>query len=292
MKRKPGIRMNYRGILTAACLAVLSLPPAAAANPSTLGLRLSSQQVTTPSAGKRADFLKLESPPVSKPPLITLDDANDVIDVRPKPLKRIVIDPGHGGTNEGAIGVAGIHEKHLTLQIALLLADKLRSRMPDVEIILTRQRDVNMSLAERIDVANRAKADLFLILHFNSSLNPEAIGFESFWVGDFWEKDLIKAGVEIDDATRQQRTAAALLGRRMGASFNHAMGRHTGAMDRGVKPGNYTVLTRAEVPAVVLEMAFLSHAKEGIDIASQEYRIKLVNALADAVTGYTSDRQF
>lgn len=287
--------MRYRGILTAAALTMLMMPTAVYGDPSPLSLRLESQQVATPSAGKRPDLLKLEPVSVKKPPIVELDTlkpSQEIPDVRPKPLKRIVIDPGHGGTNEGAVGVAGIHEKHLTLQVALVLADRLRARMPEVEIILTRQRDVGMSLAERIEVANQSNADLFLSLHFNSSMNPEAIGFESFWAGDFWAQDLIKAGVTIDDETRQKRTEAALLGRRMASSFNHAMGRHTGAMDRGVKPGNYTVLTRAEVPAVVLEMAFLSHGKEGIEAISQDYRIKLVNALVDAVVGYTSARSF
>lgn len=280
-------------ILAAAGFLALMMPVSVQANPSSLGLRAESQQVATPSASKRPEFLQNAS--VQKPPLVALDalkEAAETTVIFPKPLKRIVIDPGHGGTNEGAVGVAGIHEKHLTLQVALILADRLRARMPDVEIILTRQRDVNMSLAERIEVANRAEADLFLSLHFNSSMNPEAIGFESFWAGDFWEKDLVKAGVVIDDETRQKRTEAALLGQRMATSFNHAMGRHIETMDRGVKPGDYTVLTRAEVPAVVLEMAFLSHAKEGIDTVTQEYRLKLVNALVDAVVGYTSKRIF
>ena len=202
------------------------------------------------------------------------------------PLKRIVIDPGHGGTNEGAIGVAGIHEKYLTLQVALLLADKLRRIMPDVEIILTRERDTTISLVDRIERANELQADLFLSLHFNSSTNPQAVGFESFWAGDFWQADLEKAGVEITDEIAAERARLGALGYRLAERFNRAMRHRFDVLDRGVKPGNFTVLTRAKVPAVVLEMAFLSHADEGIAVTQPKHMAKLVDAIAEAVTLY------
>ena len=207
----------------------------------------------------------------------------------PETVKTIVIDAGHGGTNEGAIGIAGIHEKYLTLPIALLLADRLRSAMPDAEIILTRQHDATLSLGERIDIANQIHADLFISLHYNNSGNPDAIGFESFWAGDYWKKDLEKANIEIDDQTLKRRTRMAKLGERMAKCFNRSMRHYFDVLDRGVKSGDYTVLTRAEVPAVVLELAFLSHAQEGLDVINPSVRAKIVNALVEAVLRYASD---
>ena len=215
-------------------------------------------------------------------------DSQDTIYL-PGPVKKIVIDPGHGGTNEGAIGIAGIHEKYLTLQIALLLADRLRKAMPDTEIILTRQHDVSISLADRIEIANKLNADLFISLHYNSSGNPDAIGFESFWAGDYWEKDLEKAGIQIDAQTRSARIRAAKLGERMAKCYNRSMRHFFDVLDRGVKPGDYTVLTRSTVPAVVLEMAFISHAQEGMDVIKPQTRVKLLNALVQAVLRYASD---
>lgn len=202
------------------------------------------------------------------------------------PMKRIVIDPGHGGTNEGAVGVAGIHEKYLTLQVALLLADKLRREMPDVEIILTRDRDTTISLVDRIERANELQADLFLSLHFNSSKNPDAVGFESFWSGDYWRADLEKAGVEVTDELAAERTRLGALGYRLADGFNRAMRHRFDVLDRGVKPGDFTVLTRAKVPAVVLEMAFLSHADEGISTTQPKQMAKLVDAIAEAIRNY------
>lgn len=204
-----------------------------------------------------------------------------------RPVKKIVLDPGHGGANEGAIGVANIYEKYLTLQVAMLLADKLRKALPDVEIILTRQKDESIGLAQRIDIANQNDADLFVSLHFNSSQNPNAVGFESFWAGDFWEADMVKENTEITPQIRSRREKCARLGKKMAENFNRAMRRRFDVLDRGVKPGDFTVLTRANVPAVVLEMAFLSHAQEGVQTTTAAHRAKLIDAITDAITRYT-----
>ena len=204
----------------------------------------------------------------------------------PEKLERIVIDPGHGGTNEGAIGTAEMFEKYLTLQVALALSDQLSRAFPNASIILTRSRDEGISLTERISRANKLNADLFISLHFNSSNNPDALGFESFWVGDFWEKDLLRDGVEITDEIRAQREKNAALSYRMACAFNAAMQQRFDVPNRGVKPGNYTVLTRAEIPAVVLELAFLTHAVEGINLTAYAHQAKYVDALVEALIRY------
>ncbi len=221
-----------------------------------------------------------------KPVLPKLPDIDVEPPVLPGEIRTIVIDPGHGGTNAGAVGVAKIHEKYLTLQVALIVADRLRAKMPNVKIVLTRQRDAALSLTERIQMANQINADLFVSLHFNSSTNPEAVGYESFWAGDFWASDMEKNGETIDDQTRETRTRTAKLGERMAKCFNHAMHRRFDVLDRGVKPGDYTVLTRADVPSVVLELAFLSHAQEGMGVVSQSVRSKLADAVVDAIAKY------
>lgn len=201
-------------------------------------------------------------------------------------LKTIVIDPGHGGENEGAIGIAGVHEKHLTLELSLVLAERLKTQYPEAQILLTRTSDEFVSLADRAAFANEHKADVFLSIHFNSSANPEAYGFESFWVGEFWksEPDVVdpqEHALRIDAAQRSQW---------LGECFNLAMGKHFDTMDRGVKPGDYTVLTRAKVPAVVLEFAFLSHAQEGVKILDNNYRDQMISALLDTLVNYSKGR--
>ncbi len=221
------------------------------------------------------------------------NSSNAQLDDKPMPLvvppiKTIVIDPGHGGTNEGAVGVAGIHEKYLTLKLALVLADRLKAKFPDANIILTRENDQSISLNDRISIANEAQADLFLSLHFNSSMNPLAIGFESFYAGDFaaLESDKLGDSQEI----RDKKQAVMPYSQFMAESFNRAMGHRFTVLDRGVKPGDYTVLTRALVPAVVLEFAFLSNAEEGLEVVKPSHQSKMIDALVDAVVHYQNGR--
>jgi len=197
------------------------------------------------------------------------------------PVRIIVIDPGHGGTNEGAIGVAGIHEKHLTLSLGLRLAEALRKHYPDAHIVLTREEDYFLSLTDRIAIANLLEADLFLSLHFNSSTNPEAIGFESFWAGEYADQESTKLGD--DEAARNRKQQAAPLAEHMANCFNQAMSERFDVLDRGVKEGDYTVLTRAEVPAVVLEFAFLSHAVEGLAATMPSQHDLMIEAVIEAI---------
>ena len=264
------------------------------ADPGSRNTRLEAQRETSSSAGTA---VKQPMPALPNTAAAAKDTESQATPQKPAPIdaevpvlpgeiKTIVIDPGHGGTNAGAIGVAKIYEKTLTLQVAMIVADRLRAKMPDVNIVLTRQRDDALSLNERIQIANQLNADLFVSLHFNSSMNPEAIGYESFWAGDYWIADMKKNGETIDDETRNARTITAKLGERMAKCFNHAMHRRFDVLDRGVKPGDYTVLTRAKVPSVVLELAFLSHAQEGLAVISQSVRSKLADAVVDAVVKY------
>lgn len=205
------------------------------------------------------------------------------------PLKTIVLDPGHGGDNEGAKGVTGRMEKDLTLQVANAVEAKLKMKRPDLRIVLTRRADVNPDLSSRIEVANSMQADLFVSIHFNASLNLEAYGFESFWAGDFHEAQSTSDG---DSAqTRLIKHMAAPFAQRMASAFNQAMAKRFDTLDRGVKPGDYTVLTKATVPAVVLELAFLSNAREGKQVARKHMQRKYVDAIVTAILDYEKQLQ-
>lgn len=97
-----------------------------------------------------------------------------------KSQARIVIDPGHGGHDSGAISKSGLEEKKLTLDIALRLKRLINRIMPNVQVILTRHNDSSLSLEDRVKTANQAKADIFLSLHINSSEDKSANGFEIY----------------------------------------------------------------------------------------------------------------
>lgn len=212
-------------------------------------------------------------------------------------VRRVVIDPGHGGTNVGALGVGHVHEKHLTLPIAMHLADRLRAAHPELEIVLTRHADIELGLAERAAIANRVGADLFISVHLNSALNPEAVGVETFWVDDCApplpaaaERGRLVALVEslprIAGVARQRCENADRARRFAEALHVEYAARLPGVFDRGVKRGDFTVLRRSDVPAIVAELGFLSHAHEGMAVLEPDYQARLVESLVAAVERY------
>lgn len=218
----------------------------------------------------------------------TLEVASEPEALVVPPIKTIVIDPGHGGTNEGAVGIAGIHEKYLTLRLAFVVADRLKARYPDIKVIMTREKDVGISLNDRIMIANEAQADLFLSIHFNSSMNPLAIGYESFYAGEFLEQEADKLGE--DESVRMKKRAMVPYAQYVAECFNRAMAKRFKVLDRGVKQGDYTVLTRALVPAIVIEFGFLSQAEEGLELIKPEHQVKMADALIEAIGVYQAGR--
>ena len=222
-----------------------------------------------------------------------------VVDGELQSLERIVIDPGHGGLNEGAIGALGVYEKHLTLQLSQHLADRLAARYPQLEVVLTREGDTDLSLSQRIEIANDAEANLFLSIHFNAALNPQAIGYESYWVQSLRpiipEEDnhltaLLQAMPSLPEQVRVRHQAADESWR-FARHFHAAMGARLQVMDRGIKRGNYTVLRKALVPAVVIELGFLSNNTEEQMLLDPLYQAKLVDALLSAIESYDADKK-
>jgi N-acetylmuramoyl-L-alanine amidase len=207
-------------------------------------------------------------------------------------LKRVVIDPGHGGLNEGAIGHAQIHEKHLTLAVALHLADRLDACHPELEVILTRDADADLGLAERAALANAVGADLLISLHFNSATNPDARGHETFWLADTrpmltpaQPAQVAIFGALADLPSRGERRLEAAATAAAFAQHLHAQAPTLlpESLDRGIKRANFAVLRHAQVPAVVVELGFLSHADEGLRLAQPAYQARWVQALIGAL---------
>lgn len=155
-------------------------------------------------------------------------------------MLKVVIDPGHGGTDPGAVGPHGVQEKDITLAIALLVADILS---PAVEVKLTRTDDTvpgdeQNELAVRAQIANDWGADCFVSIHCNSAAVPQAHGTETyFYIGSSSGKKLA--------AAIQQGLLGAL-----------------GLTDRGVKEANFAVLRRNTCPAALVELAFISNSTE------------------------------
>ncbi len=231
-------------------------------------------------------------------------DAVTPVDVAPfERLHTIVLDPGHGGTDGGCVGAAGVPEKFLTLKISRRLARALVGRVD--RVVMTRSDDGYPTLEERTHLANMEQADALLSLHFNCALNVEAQGIETFYLhpdgtvpgdvvpgmepeGDsqLWV-DLGVAGelpaLIAGDLTRAGATWVS------GALAEHlqtALIASTGMEDRGVRQAQFRVLRGALTPAVVVELGFLTHAREGKQLLTSERLDALVAGLVAGLTAY------
>jgi N-acetylmuramoyl-L-alanine amidase len=212
------------------------------------------------------------------------------------PRLRVMLDPGHGGSNLGAPSVRpGLSEKHLTLALAFGLRRELEAR--GVEVWLTRERDEYLSLRERVRRANSSGADLFVSLHLNATEDHAQRGYET-WILTPRALDVdaralratdgpIRRGVDpalaalLDDVER----GAALPGAaRLAGRIQRAVAAVRGpGGDRGVRQGSQDVLMGATMPAVLVELGFVDHPVEGDELLDGEVRAALARAMAEAI---------
>lgn len=218
----------------------------------------------------------------------------------------IVLDPGHGGSDTGAIGPAGTQEKDVTLRLARLLAEGLRRRLP-VRVELTRDEDAELPLATRSALANQAKADLFLSIHLNSARGSAARGTETYFLS--LEASDERAAQAAEDANRAAGGRADPLTDLQLILWDMAQSRHLAASqalgnliqeelnqtlslrDRGVKQAPFSVLMGAAMPAVLVELGFLSNPEEEQRLLDPEYERQLTDALVRAVARFRSRRE-
>lgn len=171
--------------------------------------------------------------------------------------RRIVIDPGHGGKDPGAISPIGINEKSVNLAVAGELAQILKQ--DGFDVILTRQADVFIELDERAGIANRAKADLFVSIHADSCNNRSARGSTVYICRN---------------ASRKSFAAAK--------AVDAAMER-AGMACRGVREANYRVLVSTDGPAILVELGYLSNIAEAKALADHNVQGRLATAIAEGI---------
>ncbi|PZT57126.1 N-acetylmuramoyl-L-alanine amidase family protein [Paenibacillus silvae] len=170
----------------------------------------------------------------------------------------IVIDPGHGGKDPGTIGISKTQEKNFTLPLALKV-QALLAQEPDIEVVMTRETDVYPTRPERVQLANTLNADVFVSIHGNSvEASPQISGTETF----YYKRSSSKALADI----MHRHLVEAL-----------------GFKDRGVKNGNLEVLRDTTMPAVLLEIGFLSNLAEEQAMLSETVQDKAAQAIVDAI---------
>ena len=229
---------------------------------------------------------------------------------------RIVIDPGHGGRDPGAIGPRGTYEKDRNLEIALLTRDILSIVEPDIEVLLTREIDEYVSLGSRTRFANASHADLFVSIHCNASTRSDANGFETFFLSEarnndaravellensVADMDSIQTVINIADdplaflladiAQNIYLERSSSLAVEIQASLANTFESNE---NRGVKQAGFYVLRGALMPSVLIEVAFISNPAEENMLESIDFRLKTAEAIVQAIllfklTGYNND---
>ncbi len=178
----------------------------------------------------------------------------------------IVLDPGHGGRDTGAWRRGGRPEKEIVLDIALKVERLLRKEK--VRVVLTRRDDEYIRLWKRAEIANDHRAALFLSIHANSCDRASVDGFEIYYAHNGRETE--------------SRGAAEFIRER----FANA----TGAKDRGIRNQRYLVLTHTKCPSLLIEVGYLSNAKERELLSQETYRGKIAEGLANGILAYLRSR--
>ena len=217
-------------------------------------------------------------------------------------IHKIVIDPGHGGKDNGATGITGLHEKDLTLKIARKLAAKIRQRL-DLEVVLTRDEDKFLPLEERTALANTQAADLFLSIHANAHNSHSIHGIETYFLNIATDKEAIRVAA-VENATTQKNMSDLqmilsdlMLNSKISESGRLAIKTHKamvsgikkkykGIRDLGVKQAPFYVLIGANMPSILVEVGFISNKVEETRLKSNRYIDQLTDGLVDGIKQY------
>ncbi len=219
----------------------------------------------------------------------------------------VAIDPGHGGEDPGAIGPSGLREKDVVLQIAMQLRDRLNAK-PGVRVLMTRDDDFFVPLAERVAKAQRVQADLFVSIHADAFLTPDARGASVFalssnghgssaaarWMAQ--RENAADSVGGVNTRVRDTQVLRAMLDMsttaqikdslRVGGEVLDRMGR-VGKLHRGhVEQASFAVLKAPDIPSILVETAFISNPQEEDRLRDADYQKKLVEAVFAGIERY------
>ena len=215
---------------------------------------------------------------------------------------RVVIDPGHGGKDPGAVGYyRGVLEKNVTLELSRRLAKKLRQKI-GCEVLLTRDEDKFLSLEERTAIANTKRADIFISIHANAHPNKRVSGVETYFLNLATDNESIRVAAR-ENATSAKNISdlemilndlmnnakinesTALADQVQRAMVSHLNGRYR-VRDNGVKQAPFYVLLGAEMPCILVEIAFISNPKECKRLNTAAYQESVADAIVKGVENY------
>jgi N-acetylmuramoyl-L-alanine amidase len=221
---------------------------------------------------------------------------------KPGKIRRIVVDPGHGGHDPGAMSPSGTREKDIVLQIGLKLAQKIRDEL-GIDAVMTRSTDVFIELQERTAIANKVGADLFISIHANASLNHAANGIETYYLnlaktekaaqlaakenGTSLEKVSVLQAVLFDlMANYKLNDSAHLADEVQRALHKKAQTGYPTVKNLGVKQGPFYVLVGATMPSILVETAFVSNERDEVKLKDPQYQDLTAEGILAGIKGY------
>jgi N-acetylmuramoyl-L-alanine amidase len=232
----------------------------------------------------------------------TSDGGNSLIRALGLKMNRVVIDPGHGGHDQGTMGPHGLLEKDLVLDVAKRLGKLIQEQLGS-EVVYTRSDDTFVPLEGRTALANDRKADLFISVHANSSDYARIAGVETFYLNFTNERDALdvaarenassqKSISELQDVlqkiTLQNKIEESreLASRVQASLFAFSVRNNPGIKNRGIKKAPFVVLIGARMPAILVEIGFISNTREESLMRRAEHRQRLAEALFRGVSKY------
>lgn len=189
---------------------------------------------------------------------------------------KIVIDPGHGGSDPGTIGVNGLQEKDVNLDIAKRLRKELQSRGYEVE--MTREKDEYVRLADRVEFTDRAEPDAFVSIHANMYKNPQAKGTLVLYYDDQYPQANYPASAAMKALTAESKRLAQLV--------LQGIVEAAGTANKGLVPSAAYVVRSGTVPSVLVETAFLSNWEDAAALANPATRGAMARGIADGIEAY------
>jgi N-acetylmuramoyl-L-alanine amidase len=217
-------------------------------------------------------------------------------------IRRIVIDPGHGGHDTGTLGPAGIEEKKVVLDVALRLR-RLILRKLGCQVVMTRSTDKFIPLEERTAIANEDGADLFVSIHANASRDPSARGIETYYLNFTTDAEALAVAARENATSEQSVFQLQSLVRKIALSAKIAESRDFAKVvdhelvlhlnedgdhqpDRGIKKAPFVVLIGANMPSILVEISFLTNPHDERLLESPQFRQEIAQALYDGIARY------
>ena len=248
-----------------------------------------------------------------------LDDSEEFFNQKsdlPFKVGAILIDAGHGGKDPGALKTykingknVTIQEKDITLRVAKMLAERLKAAYPGKQIVLTRDKDVFLTLGERTDIANSVKvgeneAVLFISVHVNSSLNKTSSGYEVWYLSPGYRRNVLdKSAVDGDEnlfpilnsmLEEEYTTESIMIAKFIMDGLQAQIGKDSKA--RGIRAEEWFVVKNSNMPAVLIELGFVSNEKEALLLNDEKYLKKatlgIYNGIAAFITHFERSQGF